>query len=1411
MPVINIGIDIRQLRSGAAQATATLNGVTVSADQATSSANRLSGAIASAAKQVLALVGAYKALEGMKGFVQRGIEFNSSMEQSKIAIASMITSMANLEDGQGKVLQGAEKYAAAQGIAADMMKEIQRLGLETTATTESLVEGVQSVMAASLNAGLKLNQIPQFAVAAAQAMQTMKIPLEQMRTEIEALLSGNINKAQDLLAPRLGIDKEQLDSWKQQGVLYDELMKKLYAYQQAGKDVAQTWKGLTSNLSEALDVIAGQSAAGMSESLKDTVRELQDLFLTSKDGATGISRDFENIAAVIERAQTALGEGILSAVTTFADAVRGVNEAIGDMGGADAAIGQIKTTVATVAAALGSLALVRRANAAAARESAAANTQDAATQNRLSSAVVRLTEAERQAAVRLQEATSLKFKRAKAALEAAQADLEEAKASQQVAQAAYRQAQADKNAIKQKTLRRTEELRAARAAKEAASVELERAEAAVLRAQNERQLHNAEQRRIQAINNLAAAQTRVETAERRVSAINANSANISRQLNAAESARVQALNRLTAANQTVAASQAAVNAAQSNLGAAASGARNIGVLAAGVTRLGSAFKALWAGLGGGVGIAIMGMASGLAYLSSRQSDAELAAELHTKALKNYEEATKGAVDGTGKLVGQLTSLQRTQVELNKNKFMDAYKLQIEAIGEAVQDITSESEFTVNQMMKIWSGDLTYTPKEFLSTFQSMYEALKDGSMNANDFRENLVNLRDSLIESGYGADNLTKTIERLIDGESGLANQLATTQSSIDRANEALAQKGDAVREAAAANRDYVDALKLIDDAQGKEITNLQTAVEWALKNTTQTEAMTEATKANSRAKAEAALKELELAEAANILAVAMANAELAIASNAEEAQQAAQKVQTALAEMTKIQTLKSGVQDVLAGRIVKKSGGGGGGASQVESARQSIARLREEIAQLNGTASKEGGALTKKLVDIDKMGKAAKMSAAEIRALKDEYATAFKADTLRQFEQEVLRLEGNTAALRELEISKTLTEWGLRFADLGMSAQEAAPHLERLKSALQMQESYKDLQTVADFYKELASLSGEYGQSIDYQNQLIDKQRELWLQTGIPLADVDRRVALMREELSKDMFAGAVRGARKFGAEYGDMAAQVEGFTSQMGQTISNTLADAFMKGKFSAYDFFNSLISYAAQAASNAFIGQIFGGLGNVFGGLFSGGGYVGMAESAVNAIPGFAGVFHSGGVVGTVPADGFRALPASAFAGAPRFHSGGGLGLGANEYPAVLLRGERVLNPEETRAYNAGQRSMVSGLPNLNALFSSFPSSQVMADYARLSGELLRDAAASRRTGAASMPEITVNVINQTGQNVEAQTEKRQDSNGNMNLDIIITQVDSALAARIRNGKSAIGQTMQKTYGLDKATTIMRGRGR
>lgn len=108
-----------------------------------------------------------------------------------------------------------------------MMKEIQVLALETTATFDSIISGVSGITAPATKAGIALNKLPKFAFTATQAMSAMKIPVEQMRTEIEAILSGNINKAQDVLATNLQITGEMVRSWRDQGVLIQELEKRL--------------------------------------------------------------------------------------------------------------------------------------------------------------------------------------------------------------------------------------------------------------------------------------------------------------------------------------------------------------------------------------------------------------------------------------------------------------------------------------------------------------------------------------------------------------------------------------------------------------------------------------------------------------------------------------------------------------------------------------------------------------------------------------------------------------------------------------------------------------------------------------------------------------------------------------------------------------------------------------------------------------------------------------------------------------------------------------------------------------------------------------------------------------------------------------------------------------------------------
>ncbi len=85
---------------------------------------------------------------------------------------------------------------------------------------------------------------------------------------------------------------------------------------------------------------------------------------------------------------------------------------------------------------------------------------------------------------------------------------------------------------------------------------------------------------------------------------------------------------------------------------------------------------------------------------------------------------------------------------------------------------------------------------------------------------------------------------------------------------------------------------------------------------------------------------------------------------------------------------------------------------------------------------------------------------------------------------------------------------------------------------------------------------------------------------------------------------------------------------------------------------------------------------GLGGLFGSLFGGG------MSTVAVTPSVFGTYHEGGMVGAP--SGFRAADPQIFAAAPRLHAGGWLM--DDEVPAILKRGERVLNPAETAAYNA-----------------------------------------------------------------------------------------------------------------------------
>ncbi|TGD61985.1 phage tail tape measure protein [Tabrizicola sp. WMC-M-20] len=137
---------------------------------------------------------------------------------------------------------------------------------------------------------------------------------------------------------------------------------------------------------------------------------------------------------------------------------------------------------------------------------------------------------------------------------------------------------------------------------------------------------------------------------------------------------------------------------------------------------------------------------------------------------------------------------------------------------------------------------------------------------------------------------------------------------------------------------------------------------------------------------------------------------------------------------------------------------------------------------------------------------------------------------------------------------------------------------------------------------------------------------------------------------------ADYAKGAMDWGKGLGDTL--VSAFTS-----AESAFRTFVTTGKFDFKSLVSSILAdLATMAFKNSVLGPLADWLSKGLGGIF-------------------APVKHAGGMVGA-PGPG-RMVPALAFAGAPRMHSGGWAGLRPDEVPAILQRGERVLSRREVAA--------------------------------------------------------------------------------------------------------------------------------
>jgi lambda family phage tail tape measure protein len=132
--------------------------------------------------------------------------------------------------------------------------------------------------------------------------------------------------------------------------------------------------------------------------------------------------------------------------------------------------------------------------------------------------------------------------------------------------------------------------------------------------------------------------------------------------------------------------------------------------------------------------------------------------------------------------------------------------------------------------------------------------------------------------------------------------------------------------------------------------------------------------------------------------------------------------------------------------------------------------------------------------------------------------------------------------------------------------------------------------------------------------------------------------------------------------------------------------------------------------------------------------------------------------------------RTLPAGVWADAPRFHQGALLA--SDEVPAILQRGEGVFTPKQ--------------MDNASALISAVASRPIMIPAAALGGM------------GGGFGEIKVRIVTEGGG--RARTEARETESG-LDISVFIDEMESGIAARGRQGTSAIFQQLEQTYQLTR----------
>ena len=237
----------------------------------------------------------------------------------------------------GKLVEGTARQM--QMVRGAILKEYKGIQQEVAnisgATAGEIYEGFNIILSNISALGEKgtMENSAKLSTRIAAGMNTLGVPGFQLRSEVNALMMGNIGP-DAMLATKLGISGDDVRQQQAQGTFYDFLMKKLEKLYEGQKTLALSLANVKSNFDEVNQAISSEAGQPLE---RDTATMMQSIFVTFKNLQASFTGFFKSIAEAVGSVLKLFGP-VVSILVSIGAAASSIGQVIMDVVGTVTAV-----------------------------------------------------------------------------------------------------------------------------------------------------------------------------------------------------------------------------------------------------------------------------------------------------------------------------------------------------------------------------------------------------------------------------------------------------------------------------------------------------------------------------------------------------------------------------------------------------------------------------------------------------------------------------------------------------------------------------------------------------------------------------------------------------------------------------------------------------------------------------------------------------------------------------------------------------------------------------------------------------------------------------------------------------------------------------------------------------------------